>query len=352
MNQFATPSQHDSLLQSAGARVRHMSGALDWFNVQLSSNPAFGSEFLKLAELLCKASSNLLGTSVDAVGRQVHFVAVGKSGGVAQVLVSMFSSVGISARFLHPTEAFHGDFGSVWENDTVVCVSNNGRSSELLQVLPKLKERQCQLFAITSRDNSPLAKACDHVLLLPALEEFCPLNQAPITSTVATLALGQLLVAASMEIRAFDLEKYARNHPGGAIGKRIFVRVDSLMSQGPALPGITETATFTECVSAMTRFSLGALLVLREKSLVGLISEKDLRTAMEKWGPHVFSKSAADIMNPSPLVVKTGTLAIDALRIMENLPRPLSVLPIVTDHHEAAGLLRLHDLVAEGISLS
>lgn len=332
-----------------------MATALAWYETQIAESPLFRKAFLDLVARL--SAADMSGATAEPHGpggvvrHQAHFVAVGKSGGVAQVLVAMLASVGIQARFLHPTEAFHGDFGTVCPGDTVICISNNGRSSELLQVLPRLKERRCMLFAITGRAASPVGQACDHVLPLPAVEESCPLNQAPITSTVTTLALGQLLVAATMESRQFDLEKYARNHPGGAIGKRIFVRVDDLMAKGPHLPAVGESAGFKECVSAMTRFALGALLVVREGLLVGLVSEKDLRTAMETHGPDVFTRRASDFMNSEPVVIPSGALAVDALKVMENRPRPLSVLPVVDEGKKALGLLRLHDLVAEGISL-
>jgi arabinose-5-phosphate isomerase len=192
------------------------------------------------------------------------------------------------------------------------------------------------------------------VLLLPSVEEMCPLNQAPITSTVTTLALCQLVVAATMEARAFALEHYARNHPGGAIGKRIFVKVDDLMAQGNKLPVVSPQADFKECVSRMTEFACAALLVVEGDKgvLAGLISEKDLRVAMEKHGPAVFSLFARDIMNPTPLTVPQGTLAVDALALMENRPRPLNILPVVGPAREALGLLRIHDLISQGISLS
>jgi arabinose-5-phosphate isomerase len=337
-------------LESASRRARHMAAAVAWLGEELERNVAHRDAFASLVNTCCQAA---LGTTPALLGpRQIVFVAVGKSGGVAQVAVAMLLSVGVCARFLHPTEAFHGDFGSVTEGDAIVCISNRGRSEEILATLPRLKERGCQIFALTARLDSPLARAAEHVLLLPSVEEMCPLNQAPITSTVATLALCQLVVAATMEERQFAMERYARNHPGGAIGKRIFVKVDDLMAQGNKLPTIAPAADFKECVSRMTDFACAALLVVQGGQLLGLISEKDLRVSMEKHGPSVFQCHARDIMNPLPLTIPAGTLAADALALMENRPRPLNILPVVGLQGEAVGLLRIHDLVSQGISLT
>lgn len=344
------------ILTSASERALHMSRAIEQLHVQLSSSSSFQEAFVYSLDLLCRCRIPDTGAphnSNSQSHKTLHFVAVGKSGGVAQVLVSMLASVGINARFLHPTEALHGDLGSVVSGDPVFLVSNNGRSPELLAVLPMLRERGCQLVAVTSRLDSPLAQGCDVTLPLPAQSEACPLNQAPLTSTVTTLALGQLLVAASMERRLFDLASYARNHPGGAIGKRIFVRVDDLMVCGQFLPRVRVGATFKEVISRMTECAMGALLVVDETdSMLGLVAERDLRSAMELHGPKVFECTVHDFMNAHPITLAPGTLAVEALQLMENRPRPLNAVPIVDSNGKAVGLLRLHDLVSAGITTS
>ena len=346
----STAANPATLLASAARRANHMAAAVAWYEEQIrSSDPAFRDAFLALVQTCCDAA---LDTPTSSDGpRQILFVAVGKSGGVAQVAVAMLLSVGICARFLHPTEAFHGDFGSIAPGDAVVLISSRGRSQEILEAIVRLRERGCRLFAITAALDSPIARAAEKVLLLPAVEEMCPLNQAPITSTVSTLALCQLVVAATMEQRAFGIERYARNHPGGAIGKRIFVKVDDLMVRGEKLPTVSPEAAFPMCVSRMTEFACAALLVVHGDHLVGLISEKDLRLAMEQHGRSVFDKRASEIMNPAPITLPSGVLAVDALALMENRPRPLNILPVVGPAGEALGLIRIHDLVAQGISL-
>lgn len=334
-----------ALFSSAVSRVQHFSDAILWFAGELEKNPSFQSTFQTFVEAANRATVDCA-TAV----RQVHFVAIGKSAGVSQLAVAMLNSVGIRACFLHPTEAFHGDFGSVQQNDSVVCISNTGRTKEILEIIPHLRERGCQILAVTSRVDSPLASAADATLSLPPFKEHCPLEQAPITSTVTTLALMQLVVAATMESRNFALDTYARNHPGGSIGKRIFVRVDDLMAKGESLPKVTREDSFTECVSVMTRFAKTAVLVVEGSSLVGLIAERDLRVAMQSFGPKVFEKKARDIMNPKPIVINSGMLAWEALQLMQERPRPLNFLPVVDDAGNVAGLLHIHDLVGHGIA--
>lgn len=340
------------ILSSASRRALHMSQTLGQLNDQLLNSDDFQKAFNRAVELVCGCRIPQAGSS-NAPAQTLHFVAVGKSGGVAQVLVTMLASVGIQARFLHPTEALHGDLGSVVAQDPIVLISNNGRSAELLAVVPLLKDRGCKLVAMTSRLDSPLAQCVDVVLQLPVQGEACPLNQAPLTSTVATLALGQLMVAASMEKRLYDVSSYAKNHPGGAIGKRIFVRVDDLMVTGKYLPRISSSAEFKQCISRMTECALGALLVVDEYDhMLGFIAERDLRAAMEARGPAVFDAKVAEIMNSNPITLKAGTLAVEALQMMENRPRPLNAVPVVDDSGKVLGLLRLHDLVSAGINSS
>jgi arabinose-5-phosphate isomerase len=333
-----------------------MSRSIEQFESQLKNSDSFRTAFLAVVDLVCQCRIPNAAEDSSSGRLQIqtlHFAAVGKSGGVAQVLVSMLASVGINARFLHPTEALHGDLGSVVAGDPVILISNNGRSAELLAVAPLLRERGCRLVIVTSRLDSPLAQLSQLVLSLPTHGEACPLNQAPLTSTVATLALGQLLVAASMEHRLFNLSSYARNHPGGAIGKRIFVRVDDLMVCGNFLPFIGPEAKFKDVISRMTEYALGALIVVdHENRILGFVAERDLRTAMEAHGPAVFDCLVTEIMNPRPITLASGTLAVEALQMMESRPRPLNAVPIVNQDNKAVGLLRLHDLVAAGITSS
>ena len=331
------------LIPSAIMRSEHFSKSIQWYTLNLKNNSIFQNQFLNLVHHLSQCSRSL------STNNQAFFIAVGKSAQVANLLSSMLISVGILARFVHPTEAFHGDLGVIGKNDIVILISNNGTSSELLQLIPGLQERGVKTFAISSKLDSPLALACTHSLPISPFDEMCPLAQAPITSTITTLALGQLLVAATIEERNFSLEEYAKNHPGGAIGKRIFLKVDDVMLKDDALPKVQPDAPFLEVISIFTRFSKSALLVVDNQKFLGLISEKDLRTSMEKYRKNVFDLIASDIMNTKPTTVQNGLLALDVKNLMANHKPPFNILPVLDKNNAPVGLIRLLDLVGAGL---
>ncbi|WGL59227.1 KpsF/GutQ family sugar-phosphate isomerase [Pigmentibacter sp. JX0631] len=335
----------EPMIKSAIERTEHFSQAISWYKTAFQENDDFNQTFQTLANELVACSR--LNTSL----KQVFFVAVGKSAQVAQLAVSMLVSVGIVARFVHPTEAFHGDLGVVGKQDTVVLISNNGKSSELLQLIPGLQDREVKIFVLTSKADSPLAKIAKHVLFIPPFEEKCPLSQAPITSSITSLALCQLLVAATVELRNFPIEEYAKNHPGGAIGKRIFLKADTLMIQGEDLPLVHKDESFKTVISIFTKFSKAAVLVVEGKKFLGLISEKDLRTAMEKFGAQVFELKANEFMNKNPTVISPGMLAVDAYKKMCSKNPPFNLLPVVDEEGNAVGMLRMLDFISAGIHI-
>ena len=334
------------IISSALSRSEHFSSALLQYKTSLATDEKFQNTFWQLTEdiVSCALQQN---KNI----KQLFFCAVGKSAQVASLATNMLISVGILARFIHPTEAFHGDLGVINENDIIVFISNNGNSSELLQLIPGLKQRLVKSYTITAKPNSPLAKQTNFVLQLPVAEEFCPLKQAPITSTLTSLALCQLLVASCIEARNFTLEDYAKNHPGGSIGKRIFLKVDDLMVKGNLLPIIAPEESFQKVISSLTHFSKGALIVQEHDKLLGLITEKDLRTAMEKFGVNVFDKKAKDIMNTKPLTFSSGSLAADVFTFMTQKKPHLNVLPIVNQEGKAEGMIHIQDLISAGFSL-
>jgi arabinose-5-phosphate isomerase len=342
MKQFSQQNCQD-LIHSAIGRVDHFSKAVSWYEQELKNSSEFQTQFLNLVENISACSHD------NNSNNQLYFIAVGKSAQIASLLSSMLISVGILARFVHPTEAFHGDLGVIGNNDVAVLISNNGKSSEILQLIPRLNERKVRTFAITSKPESPLAKACHHTLSIAPFSEMCPLEQAPITSTITTLALGQLLVAATIEQRNFSLQDYAKNHPGGAIGKRIFLKIDDLMLSGQNLPSIHPQAPFTEVISTFTKFSKAALVVVENNKLLGLISEKDLRKNMEKYQKNVFDLKAFEIMNKNPTTTKSGLLAIEIKKFMTDRDPPFNVLPVVDEYNNIIGLVRLLDLVTAGL---
>lgn len=328
------------LIKSALERNKHFQYALSLFDEYLAQNTQFQQNFLKLVESL-----NQTEHTQNTTGK-VFLIAIGKSAGVARLAASMFVSVGLPVQFLHPTEAFHGDFGIVNPKDTVVFISNNGNSTELLQLIPGLLERTVTMFCITAKPQSPLAQQSHHVLQIPPVDEKCPLYQSPLTSTVTSLALCQLLVAATIEQRNFSVESYAKNHPGGTIGKRIFLKVDDIMSKDDDLPIIGPNANFQTLVSLFTSFAKACLIVTDEnKNFLGLIAERDLRKSMEKYGPKVFEKTSKDIMNQKPISIESGTLALEALKIMTQKKPYLNVLPVISKANKAVGIIQIQDVL-------
>ena len=344
-------SQDNETISQAILRTEHFAKAVLYYKDLLSTNLNFKNNYLKLVEDIayCGVRHN---AGANIYPSQIFFCAIGKSAQVASLATSMFVSVGVLARFIHATEAFHGDLGMIGKNDFFVFISNNGHSEELLQLVPGLKERGVKTYAMTAKPNSPLAKQVDAVLTLPPLEEYCPLQQAPITSTLTSLALCQLLVASSVEVRKFSVEDYAKNHPGGAIGKRIFLKADDLMFKDIQRPRIDVNASFAQIVSSLTHYSKGALLVEDDaEKLLGLITEKDLRRAMTEFGPSVFSKTAHDIMNKTPKTYAPGALAIEVFQFMTQKKPILNVLPIVDRIGKSCGLIHVSELISAGFSL-
>lgn len=338
-------------IERSCARIENLKQAMDWIAAELLNNSQYAATFGAIVQVLSDRRQPFSQTASTETSSQVHFSAIGKSGDVAKLLVSMLTSVGVRASFLHPTEALHGDIGSVRTGDAVVFISNRGETSELLELLPLLKHRKVTTVALTAGQTSPLARQCDRTLGLPSVVEMSAHDHAPVTSTVITLALGQLLVAASMDDGKLDLESYAQNHPGGAIGKRIFVRVEDIMIPVADLPLVTESTHFAATISTMTEKALGAVFVVRDLQLLGIVTEKDLREAMKKYGPAIFERLPTEYMNPKPITVPSKALAVDALRLMENRTRPLNFLPVINEKNEPCGLLRLHDLIKCGIRL-
>jgi arabinose-5-phosphate isomerase len=353
---MATGSSSDQIRgaahgDQARARLNNLKVALDWIGTQLQSSPEYQASFDALVDLLTQRRQTMKGRPGPLAHSQIHMTAIGKSGDVARLLVAMLTSVGIRATFLHPTEALHGDLGAVGPDDAVVMISYRGESSELLELAPLLKHRARTTVAITAFADAPLARLAQRVLLLPAVAEMSAHDHAPITSTVVTLALGQLLVAATMDGNQLDLESYAWNHPGGAIGRRIFTRVDDLMTTAELLPLVTPSATFEQVVSTMTDRALGLTFVVDGGRLAGIITEKDLRDAMQRFHAKIFDTLAQAYMNPSPITIAPGTLAVEAFRMMQSRPRPLNFLPVVTAEGQPMGLVRMHDLMKAGIRL-
>jgi arabinose-5-phosphate isomerase len=284
---------------------------------------------------------------------------VGKSGIVARKIAATFSSIGLTAVFLNPTDALHGDLGIVASDDVALLLSNSGETEELLAILPHLKRRGTGRIALVGRIDSALARGCDVVLDGSVDREVCPLNLAPTASTAVAMAIGDALAAVWMERAGISPEDFAINHPAGSLGRQLTLTVAELMVPASELEPLAPEAPLSAVIGQLTRptngkGSLGAAWVQGAgggNGGDGLITDGDLRRTLQRHPPEAWASVEASAMaTTDPISVTPDTLAAEALRVMERNPaQALSVLPVI-DGGELVGLLRLHDLVQAGFT--
>lgn len=282
---------------------------------------------------------------------KVVLIGVGKSGLVARKIAATLTSTGTAAVFLHPADALHGDLGIVSLGDVALTLSNSGETGELLAILPYLKNREIPIIAITGNLGSSLAHSVDVVLDASVDQEACPYNLTPTTSTTVALAIGDALAITLMRAKGISQEAFASNHPSGRLGRRLTLKVRDLMHSGQNNPTISPRASWLEVASAISKGGLGAVNVVDESgALKGVITDGDLRRSITKFkslNPEAVKASA--IMTRAPVAVPPDLLAYDALRLMENRPSQISVLPVVDQEGACVGLIRLHDIVRSGL---
>jgi arabinose-5-phosphate isomerase len=280
---------------------------------------------------------------------KIVLTGMGKSGIICKKIAATFASTGTPAFFLHPAEGVHGDLGILAKGDTVVALSNSGETEELLEILPVIRRLELKLVAMTGSRKSTLAAKADVVLHVSVEKEACPLNLAPMASTTAALALGDALAAALMERRGFSAADFAQFHPSGSLGRRLTLVVDDLMRAGEAVPRVAPETPMREAILEMTGKGLGFAGVFDPVgALLGVITDGDLRRCLEKGGDFL-GREAGELMTAGPKSVPSGTLAVDALRLMErHAITSLFVLGRAEDR-QVAGVLHIHDLVKAGL---
>ncbi|HEX8709817.1 MAG TPA: KpsF/GutQ family sugar-phosphate isomerase [Pyrinomonadaceae bacterium] len=282
---------------------------------------------------------------------KVVLVGVGKSGNVAEKIAATLTSTGTIAVYLHPSDALHGGLGIVTSDDLVVALSNSGETDEVITMLPYLKNRRVPILALVGNLDSTLARSAEVALDASVDQEACPLNLAPTTSTTVALAIGDALAMTLMDVKGLTPDDFALNHPGGRLGKRLTLRVADLMHGGAENPTIQPEAAWLEIVAAISRFGLGAVSVVDDAGrLTGIITDGDLRRALQKIGhAELEGLQSGSIMTRDPVVATPEMLAYDALRLMEDRPFQISVLPVVNQERLCVGLLRIHDIVRSGL---
>ncbi|HET9525793.1 MAG TPA: KpsF/GutQ family sugar-phosphate isomerase [Pyrinomonadaceae bacterium] len=282
---------------------------------------------------------------------KVVILGVGKSGIIGQKIAATMTSTGTAALYLHPSDALHGGLGIVQPYDVVIVLSNSGETDEIVGMLPYLKNRQVAIVAIVGNLNSTLAHRADAVLDASVDQEACPLNLAPTTSTTVALAIGDALAMTVMKVKELTPDDFAVNHPAGRLGKRLTLRVSDLMHRNGENPTIATGSSWIEVVRAISKGGLGAVCVVDPHGrLAGIITDGDLRRAIERTGSESLAKlTCDDFMTRQPTVASPELLAFDALRLMEDRPSQISVLPVVDKDQMCVGLIRVHDIVRSGL---
>ena len=279
---------------------------------------------------------------INACTGRVVTMGLGKSGIICKKISATLASTGTPSFFLHPAEAIHGDLGMVVSGDVILAVSNSGETEELVRLLPSMKRIGAEIVAISGNPNSTLAKGADHHLSAAISQEACPLGLAPTASTTATLALGDALAMALLLRKGFKEEDFAFLHPGGKLGKR-FLRVSDLMHTGDQVPIVSGTTLMHDVIYEMSNKGFGITAVTtRDRKLLGVISDGDLRRLLQQRGEEILRKTAADCMKRDPATIGGNELASAALQIMEK--KKITSLFITDSARRVEGILHLHDL--------
>ena len=289
------------------------------------------------------ACRHILGTT----GRVV-VTGMGKSGHIAGKIAATLASTGTPAFFVHPGEASHGDMGMITASDCVIALSNSGSTHETLTLLPLIKRLGIPLISMTGSDTSELAQAADVHLLASVETEACPLNLAPTSSTTAALVMGDALAIATLEARGFTAEEFAFSHPGGALGKRLLLRVADVMVSGSDIPTVTPTAALADAIVEMTQKGLGMTTIAADdRQLLGIFTDGDLRRAV-KNGIDLRATQLTDAMTADARTIHQELLAAEAMALMER--HQISALVVVDDQNTIIGIVTLLALLKAGLS--
>lgn len=281
---------------------------------------------------------------LNSTGRVV-ITGIGKSAIVAQKIVATLNSTGTPSIFMHAADAIHGDLGNIQKDDVVICLSKSGSTPEIKVLAPLVKSFDNKLIAITGGVDSFLAKQADFVLNTYVETEACPNNLAPTSSTTAQMAMGDALAVCLLKQRGFTSKDFAKYHPGGALGKKLYLRVEDISSQNEK-PMVSSNQTLKEVIVEISSKRLGVAAVVDNTKLVGIVTDGDLRRMLGK-DLDINQLTVKDIMSISPKTINQNSLAIEALHFMED--HSISQLLVVNDANNFAGVIHIHDLLREGI---
>ena len=318
------------------------------------------SDILSIAKdtilLQSNAVANLINLLDNSFAEAVNFIlksngrvivtGIGKSANIATKIVATLNSTGTPAVFMHAADAIHGDLGNVQENDTVICISKSGNTPEIKVLVPLIKNSNNKIIAITGNPDSFLGKNADFVLNSYVEKEACPNNLAPTTSTTTQLVLGDALAVCLLELRGFTSSDFAKYHPGGALGKRLYLRVSDLIKNNE-LPKVSSTDPITKVIIEISEKRLGVTAVVDESNkIIGIITDGDIRRMLSKT-TQIETLTAIDIMSKNPKSIHVDAMAVEALDTLEN--NSITQILVTNDTKEYVGVVHLHDLIKEGI---
>ncbi|HQA73624.1 MAG: KpsF/GutQ family sugar-phosphate isomerase [Flavobacterium sp.] len=297
----------------------------------------------KLVDFLDENFVNAVEIIYKSKGRLV-VTGIGKSAIIAQKIVATLNSTGTPSLFLHASEAIHGDLGMVQRDDVVICISKSGNSPEIKVLVPLLKRFGNKLIAITGNTTSFLGKESDFVLNTYVETEACPNNLAPTNSTTAQLVIGDAIAVCLMEMKNFTAEDFAKYHPGGALGKKLLLRVGNMLETSHK-PIVAPDSSIKNVIVEISEKRLGVTAVVENEKVIGIITDGDIRRMLNKT-ENISGLTAKDIMSINPKTIKSTDLVSDALNILEDFS--ITQL-VVVDNNEYKGVLHLHDILKEGI---
>lgn len=322
-------SQSQQLIDSALRTIRLELSAVDHLQARVDEH------FVRACELIL------------ACRGRVVVVGMGKSGHIGNKIAATLASTGTAAFFVHPAEASHGDMGMITRDDVVLALSNSGTTSEIVTLLPLIKRLGITLISMTGNPDSVLAKAAAANLDARVEQEACPLNLAPTSSTTAALVLGDALAIALLEARGFTAEDFAFSHPGGALGRRLLLKVENVMHVGERLPKVARGTSLRDALLEMTRKGLGMTVVTEaDGRLAGVFTDGDLRRTLDR-GLDVRQARIDEVMTARGKTATADMLAAEALKIMED--HKISALVVIDADDRPVGALNMHDLLRAGV---
>lgn len=292
-------------------------------------------EFSKACELILNCAGRVIVTGM------------GKSGHIGKKIAATLASTGTPAFFVHPGEASHGDLGMITKHDLVLAISYSGSSHEILTLLPMLKRSGIKIISMTGNPASTLADVAEAHLNIAVAMEACPLHLAPTASTTVTLVLGDALAIALLEARGFTAEDFAFSHPGGALGRKLLLRVVDIMHTGDKIPRVAANASLSEALLSMTEKGFGMTTVVDDNNqLLGIFTDGDLRRTIDK-GISLKGAAISDLMNRTPKTISVKALPAEALKMMEDLK--ITALVVRDENACPVGVLHMHDLLRAGV---